>query len=56
MVKPHQQSQKNIGGDTMTEAEEIKDQFIDIIWEKNLTEEDLNYIFECVRDEWRSNQ
>ena len=53
--------EEHIIGEVMTEesrsqAEEIKDQFIDIIWETSLDEEDLNYIFECVRDEWRSNQ
>ena len=42
--------------ESRNQAEEIKDQFIDIIWEKNLTKEDLNYIFECVRDEWESQQ
>jgi hypothetical protein len=42
--------------ESRSQAEEIKDKFIDIIWETSLDEEDLNYIFECVRDEWRSNQ
>ena len=27
-MKPHQQSQKNIGGDIMTDVEEIKDKMI----------------------------
>ena len=55
-MKPHQQSQKNIGGDIMTDVEEIKDKIIEIIWEKTLSEEDLDYIFESVKDEWRCNQ
>ena len=33
----------------------IKDQFIDIILEKNITEKDLDYIFECVKDEYHFN-
>ena len=42
--------------ESRSQAEEIKDKFIDIIWETSLDEEDLNYILEAVRDEWRSNQ